>query len=160
MGLRQSPFPDYLLEQAQFLANLDTRRPRQANLRRAVSTAYYALFHLLTTASVANWKKPRQRAALARIFEHRKMIDACTKTRGKQFPNPHHASVRHLRTVANTFSQLQQYRHTADYDNSKKWTRTEVLAHIGLAAVAFDNWTTIVREPIADDFLLQLLVQR
>jgi len=154
------PFPDHLLEQAQFLTNLDTRRPRQANLRRAVSAAYYALFHLLTTASVANWKKPRQRAALARAFEHRKMNDACTKTRGKQFPNPHHASVRHLRTVANTFIQLQQFRHTADYDNSKKWTRTEVLAHIELAVAAFDSWNAIAREPIAEDFLLQLLVQR
>jgi uncharacterized protein (UPF0332 family) len=154
------PFPDHLLEQAQFLANLDTRRPRQANLRRAVSTAYYALFHLLTTASVANWKKVRQRAALARVFEHRKMNDACTKTRSKQFPNPHHASVRHLRTVANTFIQLQQFRHTADYDNSKNWTRTEVLAHVELAAAAFDSWSDISGELIAEDFLLQLLVQR
>ncbi len=153
------PFPDYLLEQAQLLANLDKKRPRQASLRRAVSTAH-ALFHLLTTAAVANWKKPRQRAALARAFEHRRMNDACIKTRGKQFPNPNHASVRHLRTIANAFIQLQQYRHRADYDNSKKWTRTEVLGHIELAAVAFDSWNAIAREPIAEDFLLQLLIQR
>src|SRR5579864_146599 len=146
------PFPDHLLEQAQLLANLDTRRPRQANLRRAVSTAYYALFHLLTTDSVANWKKPRQRAALARAFEHRKMNDACTKTRGKQFPNPNHTSVRSLKTVADTFVQLQQYRHTADYDNSKRWTRTEVLAHIDLAIVAFLSWSAIEKETIAEDF--------
>jgi uncharacterized protein (UPF0332 family) len=154
------PFPDHLLEQAQFLANLDTRRPRQANLRRAVSTAYYALFHLLTTASVANWKKARQRAALARVFEHRKMNDACTKTRNKQFPNPNHASVGHLRIVASTFIQLQQFRHSADYDNSKNWTRTEVLAHIELTAAAFDSWNAIAKDLIAEDFLLQLLVQR
>ena len=37
-----------LLEQAEQLAQLDPRRPKQANLRRAVSSAYYALFHLLT----------------------------------------------------------------------------------------------------------------
>ena len=154
------PFADHLLEQAQLLAKLDKKRPRQASLRRAVSTAYYALFHLLTTAAVANWKKPRQRAALARAFEHRKMNDACTKTRGKQFPNPNHASVRHLRTIANTFIQLQQYRHTADYDNSKRWTRTEVLAHIELAAAAFDSWNVIAKETIAEDFLPQLLIQR
>jgi uncharacterized protein (UPF0332 family) len=154
------PFPDHLIEQATLLANLDKTKPRQASLRRAVSTAYYALFHLLTTAAVANWKKPRQRAALARAFDHRKMNDACTKTRGKQFPHPNHASVRHLKTIANTFIQLQQNRHTADYDNSKKWTRTEVLGHIELAALSFDSWKAIGRETIAEDFLLQLLVQR
>jgi hypothetical protein len=36
-----------LLEQAVRLAMLDVRRPKQANLRRAVSSAYYAVFHLL-----------------------------------------------------------------------------------------------------------------
>ena len=68
------PFPDHLLEQARLLANLDKKRPRQASLRRAVSTAYYALFHLLTDAAVRNWKKARQRALLARAFEHRGML--------------------------------------------------------------------------------------
>lgn len=153
-------FADHLIEQAQLLANLDKKRPRQASLRRAVSTAYYAVFHLLTTAAVANWKKPRQRAALARAFEHRKMNDACTRTRNKSFPNPNQPSVRHLRAIADAFVRLQQYRHTADYDNSKKWTRTEVLAHIELAAAAFDSWKTVAKETIAEDFLLQLLIQR
>ncbi len=36
-----------LLDPAEQLAQLDPRRPKQANLRRAVSSAYYALFHLL-----------------------------------------------------------------------------------------------------------------
>jgi hypothetical protein len=34
-----------LLEQAEHLAQLDPTRPKQANLRRAVSSAYYALIH-------------------------------------------------------------------------------------------------------------------
>jgi hypothetical protein len=38
---------EHLLEQAVTLARLDARRPKQANLRRAISAAYYALFHLL-----------------------------------------------------------------------------------------------------------------
>lgn len=128
------PFAQDLLEQARHLANREPKRPRQASLRRAISTAYYALFHLLTTAAVANWKKVRQRAALARAFEHRKMYDACTKTRAKQFPAPNHPNVRHLKTVASAFIQLQQHRHAADYDNSKRWTRTDVLEQIKLAA--------------------------
>jgi uncharacterized protein (UPF0332 family) len=123
-------FPGHLLEQASSLANLEKGRPRQASLRRAVSTAYYALFHLLTTAAVANWKTSRQRHALARVFEHANMHEACKKTNDKSFLNPNHANVKHLKHIANTFMQLQQHRHTADYDNSKRWTRTEVLAPI------------------------------
>ena len=36
-----------LLEQALRLAKLDAKKPKQANLRRAISSAYYALFHML-----------------------------------------------------------------------------------------------------------------
>ena len=58
------------------------------------------------------------------------MHEACKKTNDKSFLNPNHANVKHLKHIANTFMQLQQHRHTADYDNSKRWTRTEVLAPI------------------------------
>jgi uncharacterized protein (UPF0332 family) len=44
-------FPDDLLEQANHLANREPELPRQASLRRAVSAAYYALFHLLIVPS-------------------------------------------------------------------------------------------------------------
>jgi hypothetical protein len=37
------PYAHDLLEQAKHLANREKKRPRQASLRRAVSTAYYAL---------------------------------------------------------------------------------------------------------------------
>jgi len=37
-------FAEDLLEQAEFLANRESVQPKQASLRRAVSTAYYAVF--------------------------------------------------------------------------------------------------------------------
>ena len=46
------PFPDDLLEQAYDLAQKELISPKQASLRRAVSTAYYALFHLLIDEAV------------------------------------------------------------------------------------------------------------
>ena len=46
-------YADDLLELAKHLANLEPVNPRQACMRRAVSTAYYALFHLLI--SPLNW---------------------------------------------------------------------------------------------------------
>jgi uncharacterized protein (UPF0332 family) len=154
------PYADDLLEQARHLANREPKRPRQASWRRAVSTTYYALFHLLTTAAVAKWKPSRQRSALARAFDHSVMNQACKKTNDKNFPAPNAPKVRNLKRLANIFMQLQQQRHLADYDNSKPWGRTEVLTHIDMAQEAFDNWALIREEEIAEDFLLQLLIEK
>src|SRR5262245_43956452 len=41
-----------LLKQARSLCAASPRRPKQADLRRAVSTAYYSLFHALIAAAV------------------------------------------------------------------------------------------------------------
>ena len=49
------------LENARALAEIDKRRPRLASLRRAVSTAYYALFQALCelcAAELVGWDKP------------------------------------------------------------------------------------------------------
>jgi uncharacterized protein (UPF0332 family) len=137
------PFSHDLLEQARHLANREPKRPRQASLRRAISTAYYSLFHFLTTATVRNWRTVRQRAVLARAFDQRKMKEVCAKTRNKQFPGANAPVVKHLKNVAATFVALQQQRHSADYDNSKRWTRTEVLTQIESAQAAFDSWAAI-----------------
>jgi hypothetical protein len=69
-------YHDDLLDQALHLAHRDPTRPKQANLRRAVSTAYYALFHLLISEVVNYWRLKRQRTLLARSFDHRKMKGA------------------------------------------------------------------------------------
>ena len=59
---------------------MDPEEPRQAGLRRAVSTAYYSLFHLLISEATSNWSRAEQRPALGRIFEHGKMKNASTNT--------------------------------------------------------------------------------
>ena len=53
---------DELLKQARELTTLDARRPRQANLRRAISSAYYALFHLLLHDDLGAKRWTRQSA--------------------------------------------------------------------------------------------------
>ncbi len=65
-------FADDLLEQAYHLANKE-EPPLQASLRRAVSTAYYALFHLLIDEVLSKWAVERQRSAIGRTFEHKAM---------------------------------------------------------------------------------------
>jgi len=152
-------FADDLLEQAQHLARREPKRPRQASLRRAISTAYYALFHLLTTSAAANWKQVGQRADLARAFEHSRMKDASRKIANRQFRRQAPAVVTRLIAVANTFIDLQQDRHAADYDSTRRWSRAEVLGQIHQAAIAFDDWKAIRKEQIAQDYLLSLLIK-
>jgi uncharacterized protein (UPF0332 family) len=152
------PFPDDLLEQAYDLALKELTNPKQASLRRAVSTAYYALFHLLIDEAVSKWAVERQRSILARTFEHGKMKAICddvvkaAKSGGTVAPE--------LVTVARNFIQLQQHRHTADYDNSKQWSHTDALNVLTLASDAFHAWRGIAGVDAAQDFLLQLFLPK
>jgi hypothetical protein len=61
---------DDLLALAQGIANLPSETRRQANLRRSVSTAYYALFHLLSSEATLNWARPELEPMLGRLFDH------------------------------------------------------------------------------------------
>jgi uncharacterized protein (UPF0332 family) len=153
-------FASDLLEQAHHLARREKRKPKQASLRRAVSTAYYALFHLLVAEAVGNWKRNDQRSKLARAFEHGRMKQASVKTSSGAFDGQHPQTVADLKTVANAFINLQQFRHRADYDNSLRLTRTDALSQIALAADAFLTWDGIRKEKIAQDYLLALLIHR
>ena len=47
-----------LFSQAETLAKLDAKKPKQANLRRAVSSAYYAVFHYLVHEPVPSRLAP------------------------------------------------------------------------------------------------------
>jgi hypothetical protein len=49
---------DQLLAQAWLLAKKEPKRPLQASLRRAVSAAYYAVFHLLVDAGGRSLTEP------------------------------------------------------------------------------------------------------
>ena len=142
-------FPRDLLDQAAHLAKREPRKPRQASLRRAVSAAYYALFHLLIEAAVSNWKRPGQRPRLARAFEHGWMKEAAKKVLSRS----------DLKTVAAAFVSLQEERHSADYDSERIWSRQEVLRLVDLASNAFRAWSRVKESIEAQDFLLSLLLK-
>jgi hypothetical protein len=101
-------FADDLLEQAYHLANLESGEPKQASLRRAVSTAYYALFHLLIDEAVGNWGVARQRSILARTFDHGKMKGICEDHVKAFYSSAQPSSGVQLKNVAHTFVQLQE----------------------------------------------------
>jgi hypothetical protein len=79
-------YHDELLAHAEFLATLPDP-PRQADMRRAVSAAYYALFHLLTSEASGNWKNINQQARFARIFDHKKLKTASNKISNQKTPS-------------------------------------------------------------------------
>ena len=161
--------PEGLLEQAQHLVKREPKRPKQASLRRAISTAYYALFHLLISEAVLNWRRAEDRGGLARMFEHTHMRSICAGKRdelNKEFkqragrPSQEEAVKRNLHRVANTFVQMHEQRELADYDYSSNWTRTDVLPKVESVAAAFNAWKAIRNEDIAQAFLFSLLCKK
>lgn len=83
-----------------------------------------------------------------------------TKVGRQPFPNQDPQHVHHLRLVARAFTHLQDLRHAADYDGNKKWSRIAVVDSVKLAHAAFDSWRAVRKTKIAQDYLLQFLVQR
>jgi uncharacterized protein (UPF0332 family) len=156
-------YHDDLLQQALRLVHNEPRNPKQASLRRAVSAAYYALFHLLISEAAANWNRANLRAALGRAFDHGNMKAAsnCIQdTRQFPFPGENPRVVADLRSVAKTFAQLQEKRHIADYDNTTFWTKTEALSQVKSAEQAFDTWKPIRNQQIAQACLVSLMVKK
>lgn len=161
---------DDLLRQAEKLAVTDPRRPRQASLRRAVSAAYYAVFHKLvdqgTGFLISRRQRTALRACLARAFAHGNMKHVAQQFAADnispklrpglngQAPQPE------LKALAEAFVDLQQARHEADYNRARRFTRREALDQVELARRAFANWETIRSSPQADTFLTGLLVFR
>jgi uncharacterized protein (UPF0332 family) len=152
---------DELLDLARRIAELDDDSPRQASLRRATSSAYYALFHLLISEAVANWAQSEFRPLLSRVFEHGKMKQACNQlSRGRIEIQPFERRATpedHLRVVASTFVQMQELREDADYDVSLQWNRKEVERQIESVADAFRSWMAIRDQPEAQQLLVLLL---
>jgi uncharacterized protein (UPF0332 family) len=154
-----------LLAQSGQLARLDPRRPKQANLRRAVSSAYYALFHLLASeASALYATEPGMAARIGRTLNHTEMKKASAMIandklpRGLQPPGGGYSSPADLKKVANAFVSLLQARHEADYDLSRTFRRQEVLASVQLANGAIEAWDRVKRTDAARVYLACFLL--
>lgn len=159
------PLANDLLEQAQFLVQREQRRPRQASLRRAVSTAYYAVFHLLASGA-ASQASPAAPAGLServqRALEHGAMKEAAKRFEAGTLPD----HVRSLLTnplpaplvsVARSFVRLQEMRHMADYDVASRFERARAKNAVALATQLFVDWEAIRNTDDARVFLASLM---
>lgn len=157
-----------LLQQARHLANNEPRRPKQASLRRATSSDYYALFHLLvfeaTGRFVSGSNRQALRSALGRFFSHGEMKNACAKFAKGELPPALQASLggttlqAELKAVAAAFVELQQARHDADYNTEHRFTRPEVADLMDLTDQSFADWNTVRATVQGDVFLVALLI--
>lgn len=156
-----------LLRQARNLANQEPRRPRQASLRRAVSAAYYSLFHLLVDEATAMMfgragSRRRFRDVLARSFSHSSMAAACRSFAGANLPVAIASVVAplsipdDLQTVATAFRELQEERRRADYNRAAPFYKAEVLDLLQDAADAVDAWHRVRSDEAARLFLMAL----
>ena len=139
--------PDHLLEQAEGLIALDGGAPRQVDLRRAVSNAYYALFHaILTDAAddfVGKTKRQHPRYTLVyRSISHRHLRNLCEDITKPTPPNKYAKFVpsggfgSDLVALATAFSELQEKRHEADYDPQVRIRLSEAVLAVATSKLA------------------------
>lgn len=138
-----------LLDLATELTTSGGGRPRSAALRRATSTAYYAVFHALArlcAAELVGWGKPWAVVTpIYRSLEHRRAGKVLDELRRLHPRNPS------LNVIAITFLQLQKARHDADYDPGPfQFNRNATRELISEARTAVD----LIAKLSADDRLM------
>jgi uncharacterized protein (UPF0332 family) len=158
-----------LLEHARFLANLDERMTTQAVIRRAISAAYYAVFHLLS-AEVAEQVSPDfpdgLRERIQRVLGHGQMVNVATafSKEGKRVVNglpkgfvlPDPIS-KELASIAKIFQELQEARHIADYDVLKKFYPIDADTVVQKAEKIFSDWKAEKNSRNAPVFLAAMI---
>lgn len=144
---------DDLLEDARHLASRGIEEGRNSCLRRSVSTAYYAVFHLFVEEFVLNWPIEEERFRLARMFDHKKMREAAFRPQDEKNPTQLESS---LNEVKEAFRQLQADRHRADYDKGWQILATDAQNGISLAEEVFEKWMLIRESKAARSYLLSM----
>jgi len=153
-GLRAA----HLVAAARALLDAGRYRTDDAHLRRAVSTAYYAMFHSLARVCADRLAtsrgvplRPRTRRTVYRALLHNRARQRC---RDERLLAAYPAVIREF---AHGFAQLQTERQSADYDPTVVVENSDARRHVEHAARlirAFEN------APEADlrDFALRVLL--
>jgi hypothetical protein len=126
---------DDLLILAGELARREKGRPKQVSLRRAVATAYYAVFHALANmcaGTLVGWTKPwNAYSPIYRALDHQAARRLFESDRTGRAFGPDVAE------IGRVFLLLQEARQLADYDPKPfPYGRQETLEFIDRAARA------------------------
>ena len=151
------------------LAGTKTGAEQEVTLRRSVSTAYYALFHLLTYETSARLVAgtgepavtPRRRREVARAFSHAQVRMLCLAFSGWPGPSPTGPVQRTLAMVGTvavpedlgivawSFVELHGRREWADYDFTTAMPLGAATTYQQLAVEAFARWVVASATPEA-----------
>jgi uncharacterized protein (UPF0332 family) len=124
-------------------------RPKQAYLRRSVSTAYYALFHYLcweTACHLLPDGDAAERLGLVRSIDHSAFKRVCEWIANPKNAPPNVrlmvsalASTEGILNVALAFPDLQQARHDADYNHMIGFSKPAAIELVDAAELAIQS---------------------
>ncbi len=125
-------------------------RPKQAELGRAISTAYYAMFHTLAKHSadlmVGSTSKSRSNEAWRQLY--RSLDHGEVKKRHSQ--NPYKRILKRfpqgLQDFTSQFVKMQRLRHAADYDPLERFSRSTVVQLIEETRTAIAQFEAVSRK--------------
>lgn len=164
-------FSQDLLDQARMLSTLDGSRPRQVNLRRAISAAYYSLFHLLLDdieqqfapgirRSIEHGRIEAASHAILALYGYQQ--NQLQGKHSKEYKSPLPLRLvtvsQDLREVAWNFIDLKRHRHEADYNTRNSFTKNDTLALITSCGRAHEAWSTCRRTEGARAYLTTIVV--
>ena len=136
--------PSSLIATASDLLVAERGRPRQANLSRAISTAYYAMFHCLAgncaDALIGGSGSNRSESAWRQVY--RALEHGTARRRCQQVSALEQFSVE-VRNFADLFVDLQEKRHKADYDPGYSFPKLIVERDIIRAEQAITNFRRV-----------------
>ena len=119
-------------------------RPRQIRLRRALSTAYYAMFHALcrSNAETLIGSAQAMQGAESWVWAYRALDHRPAKNKMAEY-RPNGQIHQDIASFSQVFSNLQEHRHDADYDPLKVYTRYEVDTLIDQAEAAIETFEAV-----------------
>jgi uncharacterized protein (UPF0332 family) len=135
-------------------------------LRRAVSAAYYAVFHKITgdaAALIAPNVSLDIKHRIQRWFDHGEMKKICGRFTKTSLDQPlldlvGQTASDDLQLVASAFNSLQEQRHSADYDLAYQFRWREARLTVELSVRAMGAWERIKDSAEANIFILSLLM--
>ena len=159
-------FHEELLDQAKHLLERHEGSSQQADLRRAVSTAYYAIFHFMIAESCRRFlgddpQNEQLRQVLTRAFVHEEMATTSKTFMSGTLPEGMRGQFPiippGLKVFSYAFVQLQDRRYSADYDLSFQFKRKDVEVLIKTAEDVILDWKLIEDHPTTHLYLVMLL---
>jgi hypothetical protein len=152
------PLHQDILNLARELVDRNAAAPVAADLRRGISTAYYALYHLLVTEATSRLVTVASlRPRIARSFDHKIMKAVCQEYANLTSNPAGQLIPQGIRNIASEFVALQKARHQADYDTSATITQAQADTNVMRAELAFLDWEVVQADSATETFLAELL---